>query len=111
MINVAGENIHPTQVEEVLNQHPQVVDSIVVGVPDPVRGESPAAYVVPAGPGLTEDELRRFLQRHAGLAEFKRPRYYRLVDELPSTATGKRKHDEVRRWARRDFARAEAVAG
>lgn len=103
MIISAGENIHPAQVEAVINEHPRVTDSIVVGVPDVLRGETPAAYVVPSDPRLTLEELRKFLTRHPGLADYKRPRLFRLVPELPTTATGKKQHHVAREWAARDF--------
>ena len=104
MLLVGGENVHPAQVEGVINEHPKVADSLVVGVADPVKGQVPAAYVVPADPALTVDELRGFLLRHHGLADFKRPRYFRLVEELPMTPTGKKKHYVASRWAQSDFA-------
>jgi long-chain acyl-CoA synthetase len=101
MIITAGENVHPAHVEGVINQHPKVADSLVVGVPDAVKGSVLAAYVVPADKSLTVDELRRYLPDH--LAEFKRPRFYRFVDQLPVTATGKKQHFVASRWAREDF--------
>lgn len=61
MIITAGENVHPAQVEAVINQHPKVADSLVVGVPDAVKGSVLAAYVVPADRSLTVDELRAYL--------------------------------------------------
>jgi long-chain acyl-CoA synthetase len=101
MVNTAGENVHPAHVEAVINQHPKVADSLVVGVPDAVKGSVLAAYVVPADASLTVDELRRYLPEH--LAEFRRPRFYRFVDQLPVTATGKKQHFVATRWAREDF--------
>ena len=103
MIVSAGENIHPAQVEAVINEHPRVADSIVVGAPDVLRGATPVAYVVPADPQLTLEELRGFLTAHGGLADYKRPRLLRLVPELPTTATGKKQHHVAREWAERDF--------
>jgi acyl-coenzyme A synthetase/AMP-(fatty) acid ligase len=103
MLLVGGENVHPAQVESVLNEHPKVADSLVVGVPDPVKGQVPAAYVVAADPALTVDDLRGFLTGHHGLADFKRPRFFRLVEELPMTPTGKKKHYVASRWAKKDF--------
>ena len=50
MIICSGENIYPTQIEEVLNQHPGVSDSLVTAVPDKVRGQVVVAYVVPSDP-------------------------------------------------------------
>jgi acyl-CoA synthetase (AMP-forming)/AMP-acid ligase II len=96
MIISGGENVHPVQVEEVLNEHPLVTDSIVVGVPDERWGEVVTAYVIPAGPGLTAADLDKHCLEHPMLADFKRPRGYRFVDELPRTATGKKMHYRLR---------------
>jgi acyl-coenzyme A synthetase/AMP-(fatty) acid ligase len=96
MIISAGENIHPVQVETVINEHPKVKECIVVGVPDDVRGEAVAAYVIKEDASLTVKELSEHCNRHPMLAKFKRPRYYRFVDELPYTATGKKMHYKVR---------------
>jgi len=102
MIVSSGENIHPVQVEEILNQHPKVQQSVVVGVPDELRGEAVVAYVVKADPTLTAAELMKYCTNHPMLASYKRPRYYRFVDELPYTATGKKKHYVVRQMAIED---------
>jgi acyl-CoA synthetase (AMP-forming)/AMP-acid ligase II len=99
MIISSGENIHPVQVEEILNQHPKVKESVVVGVPDELRGEAVTAYVIKADPSLTAKELHKFCTEHPMLAEYKRPRYYRFIDELPYTATGKKKNFEVKALA------------
>ena len=50
MIVSAGENIYPPQIEAVLNDHPKVAESAVIGAPDKLRGEVVAAYVVPSDP-------------------------------------------------------------
>ncbi|CAA7601989.1 AMP-dependent synthetase/ligase [Acididesulfobacillus acetoxydans] len=104
MVNSAGENIHPVQVEEVLNQHPKVKESIVTGVPDELRGEAVAAYVIKSDPTLTAKELTDFCNNHPMLAKYKRPRYYRFVEELPFTATGKKMHFKVKEQAAHDLA-------
>jgi acyl-coenzyme A synthetase/AMP-(fatty) acid ligase len=97
MIISGGENVHPVQVEEVLNEHPLVADSIVVGLPDERWGQLIVAYVLPAGAGLTAEELDKHAKAHPMLADYKRPRRYRFVDELPRTATGKKMHYVIRR--------------
>lgn len=56
-----------------------------------------------ASASLPENERRAFVGAHPGLAGFKRPRYYRFVDRLPMTATGKKQHIVASRWAREDF--------
>lgn len=93
MIISGGENVHPVQVEEVLNTHPGVTDSIVVGLPDPRWGEVVVACIQPAGEQLpTVADLDRHCRDTPMLADFKRPRAYRFVDSLPRTATGKKMH-------------------
>jgi acyl-coenzyme A synthetase/AMP-(fatty) acid ligase len=96
MIITGGENVHPVQVEEVLNDHPEVADCAVVGKPDPRWGEIVVAYVVPVRPGLTAAECDKHCLAHPMLSDFKRPRAYRFVESLPRTATGKKMHYRVR---------------
>ncbi|MDE3131202.1 MAG: AMP-binding protein [Acidobacteriota bacterium] len=105
MIISGGENVHPTQVEAILNEHPAVADSVVVGVPDERWGELVVAYVVAAGGvPLNAAALERHTHGHPMLADYKRPRAYRFVDEIPLTATGKKLHYKVREQARADAA-------
>lgn len=103
MIISGGENVHPTQVEAVLAEHPAVRDAAVVGLPDARWGELVVAYVVP-GPShpLAADALEAHCKGHPMLAAYKRPRLYRFVEELPMTATGKKVHYQVREMALRD---------
>lgn len=103
MIISSGENIHPVQIEEILNQHPKVRESIVTAVPDKLRGEALVAYVVKADPSLTVAELVAHCTNHPMLAMYKRPRFYRFVEELPFTATGKKMHFKVKRMAAEDL--------
>jgi acyl-coenzyme A synthetase/AMP-(fatty) acid ligase len=102
MIICAGENIHPVQVEEVLNQHPKVEESVVVGLPDKTRGEVVIAYVIKKDPSLTAHDLNEHCCKHPMLAQFKKPKYYRFIEELPYTATGKKIHYKVREMAKED---------
>ncbi|MCL6441937.1 MAG: AMP-binding protein [Alicyclobacillus sp.] len=102
MIVSSAENIHPVQVEEILNQHPKVKESIVVGVPDELRGQAVVAYIVKSDPSLTAEELQKFCSNHPSLASYKKPRFYRFIDELPYTATGKKRHFIVREMAIED---------
>jgi acyl-CoA synthetase (AMP-forming)/AMP-acid ligase II len=107
MLISGGENVHPVQVEEVLNEYPGVADSCVVGLPDERWGELIVAYVVAAPAGsdeLTVASLDAHCRRHPMLADYKRPRAYRLVDSLPMTATGKKMHFRVRESAIADDA-------
>ncbi|HET8601304.1 MAG TPA: AMP-binding protein [Segeticoccus sp.] len=104
MIISGGENVHPVQVEEVLEEHPGVRESVVVGIPDEHWGQRVVAYVVPAeGAGeLDVAALDKHCRSHPRLAAFKRPRAYRFVDELPHTATGKKIHYQVTEQATQD---------
>lgn len=81
-----GVNIYPREVEEVLAKHVTVLESCVVGVPHEEWGETVKAVVVLKG-DVSEVELRAFAAEH--LAEFKCPRIYSFVDELPRNASGK----------------------
>lgn len=94
-----GYTISAAEVEVALGQHPAVAEAVVVGLPDPEMGEDVAAMVVlKAGRKAEPAELWRFLGER--LAPWKRPRRWRLVDDLPRGALGKVMRDEVvRRWA------------
>ncbi|MEU2347347.1 AMP-binding protein [Modestobacter sp. NPDC049651] len=105
MIISGGENVHPVQVEEVLNTHPGIADSIVVGLPDERWGELVVAYVVPTGAGVTPAEADAHCLASPMLADYKRPRAYKLVESLPRNATGKKMHYRVRE----DAVRADAA--
>ncbi len=102
MIVSSGENIHPIQVEEILNLYPKVAESVVIGVPDLLRGESVVAYIVKNDASLTANELDKYCSDHPMLAGYKKPRYYRFIEELPYTATGKKKHYMMKALAIKD---------
>jgi long-chain acyl-CoA synthetase len=88
MINTAGYNVYPREVEELLFEHPAVTDAAVVGVPDERRNETVKAFVVPTPDAdVTPEEIREYcLER---LAAYKHPRDVAFVKELPRTTTGK----------------------
>ena len=88
LIISAGENIYPREIEDVIAQHPNVREVAVIGVKDDVRGEVPKAFVIPReGMTLEEKELRAFCRE--GLANYKIPKYFEVVADLPRTPTGK----------------------
>jgi long-chain acyl-CoA synthetase len=88
MLIIGGENVFPREIEEVLNAHPWVKASAVVGRPDESRGEVPVAFVeVNDGVSFDEPELRRYCRQH--LAGFKVPRSIRQLEALPRSPTGK----------------------
>lgn len=84
-----GENIYPTEIEQCLDEHPDVVECAVVGEAHPDLGQEVAAIVVVANGGtVNEDELRQFAAER--LSYFKVPSRWRLTTEpLPRNATGK----------------------
>jgi fatty-acyl-CoA synthase len=82
-----GENIASVEVEQVIAEHPAVLEVAVIAVPDPKWGEVPAAYVTPRpGVSVSEAELIEFVK--ARLARFKAPKSV-VFGELPKTSTGK----------------------
>ncbi len=103
MIISKGENIYPARIEEVLNRHPKVKECIVTGVPDSTRGESVAAYIIPEDNSLTVAELMDYCDASPNLSKYQSPRYYRFVDELPHTATGKKQHFIIKKKAKEDL--------
>ncbi len=98
MIISNGYNIYPREVDEVLYEHPKVMDAVAVGVPDPQRGEVVKAYIVlRPGEAMTEDEIKRFCRER--LAPFKVPRLIEFRDSLPKTAVGKISRNALRTQA------------
>ncbi|WP_027365794.1 long-chain-fatty-acid--CoA ligase [Desulfotruncus alcoholivorax] len=88
LIIVGGFNVYPREVEEVLYQHPAVMEAAVVGIPDQMRGEVPKAFIVlKAGAEATPKELINFCREK--LADFKCPRQIEFREELPKGANGK----------------------
>lgn len=88
VIIASGFNIYPREIEEVIYEHEAVQEVVVVGIPDPYRGETVKAYVVlKAGNIVTEEELNQFVRK--SLASYKAPRLYEFREELPKTTVGK----------------------
>jgi acyl-CoA synthetase (AMP-forming)/AMP-acid ligase II len=88
VIKRGGESIFSIEVEEVLYQHPAILEAAVVGVPDDVFGEKVlAAIVVKPGVDTDRDDILLFCRK--SLASFKVPSYVEFVDELPRNAGGK----------------------
>jgi len=83
-----GADVYPREIEEVLYQHPKVLEAAAVGIPDARLGERVCACIVP-GPGesLSFDELSAFLRDK--IATYKLPEFVQLLDTLPRTPTGK----------------------
>ena len=87
MINVSGFNVYPNEVENVLADHPKVLEVAVIGVSDPHSTECVKAFIVKADDSLTVEELDNYC--HEELTGYKRPKHYEFRDELPKTNVGK----------------------
>lgn len=82
-----GFNVYPREIEELLYEHPAVVECSVIGRPDPIFGEKTVAYVVVKDAELTEDAVRNYCKEK--LAEYKVPDYVSFIEEIPKSGTGK----------------------
>ncbi|MBL8667669.1 MAG: AMP-binding protein [Rhodospirillales bacterium] len=87
IIKSRGEKVAPKEIENVLHALPGVVAAAVVGVPDPIMGETIKAFVVVSGAALTETEVLAYCRRH--LEDFMVPKLVEFRAELPTTASGK----------------------
>lgn len=88
LIKFRGFSVSPSEVERVLLTHPSVKEACVVGMPDDDDGEVPVAYVVlKAGVPAEIADMPDFVEPH--LADFKRPRRYHIVHEIPRNHVGK----------------------
>ena len=96
MVIRGGENIYPAEIEEFLYRHPDIEDVSVIGVPDPKFGEAVCACIrMKAGrQPLTVDAIREYSVGQ--LAHYKVPAYVRILEEFPTTVTGKIRKNQLR---------------
>ncbi|MCW8926622.1 MAG: AMP-binding protein [Xanthomonadales bacterium] len=94
MILVSGFNVYPNEIEDVVAQHPKVLEVAAIGVPDEKSGEVVSLFVVRKDPSLTKEELKTFCKEN--LTGYKRPRYIEFREELPKTNVGKILRRELR---------------
>ncbi len=88
MIIAGGYNIYPREVEEVLWEHPKILEAAVIGVPDAYRGETVKAFVVlQPGTSATAEDIIAFCRER--LAAYKVPRVVVFRDSLPKSGVGK----------------------
>ena len=102
MIISGGMNIYPAEIEAALEQHPEIYDVAVFGIPSEEWGEVVHATVVRSpGSSLTGEEITAFARQH--LASYKAPRSVDFMDELPRTGSGKLLKRQLRApyWAGR----------
>ena len=94
VIIAGGYNIYPRVLEEALYQHPAVREAVVIGVPDPYRGQAPKAFVtLKESAHASPDELRLFLSGYVSKIEM--PREVEIRAELPKTMIGKLSKKEL----------------
>lgn len=88
MINASGFKVYPRDVEETLFEHPDVKEAVVIGVPDPYRGETVKAFIVlKDGSNVTKEQIMAWCR--GKLAAYKVPRIIEYRSELPKTMIGK----------------------
>src|SRR5690625_4464264 len=99
MVIRGGENIYPREIEEFLYTQPEILDAQVIGVPEERYGEELMAWIRlrNGAPTLTAEALREFAI--GSLAKYKIPRYVHIVEEFPTTVTGKVRKVEMRETA------------
>ncbi|PSA95867.1 AMP-binding protein [Bacillus atrophaeus] len=102
MLIRGGENIYPREIEELLYQHPKVLDVQVVGVPDAKFGEEAAAWIkLKEGQTASPEELQAYCK--GKIARHKIPRYIVFTNEYPMTASGKIQKFKLREKAIQQF--------
>ncbi|MFG6486456.1 long-chain-fatty-acid--CoA ligase [Roseateles sp. BYS78W] len=94
MILVSGFNVYPTEIEQVVNLHPGVLECAAVGVPDAKSGEAVKLFVVKSDPALAEEDLSSYCAQQ--MTAYKRPRFIEFRDELPKSNVGKILRRELR---------------
>ena len=100
MIITGGENVYPSEVENVVGAHPKVKDVAVIGIPDPKWGESIKAIVIPHEDVEHTNEVKKEIMDFCKgkIAGFKRPKSVDLIyeEDMPRTGTGKILHRALR---------------
>jgi long-chain acyl-CoA synthetase len=94
MILVSGFNVYPTEIEQVVNLHPSVLECAAIGMPDERSGESVKLFVVKKDPTLSEDDLAAYCRDN--FTGYKRPKSIEFRDELPKSNVGKILRRELR---------------
>jgi long-chain acyl-CoA synthetase len=94
MILVSGFNVYPNEIEDIVADHPKVLEVGAIGAPDEKSGEVVKVVVVRKDASLTVKELREHCRKE--LTGYKVPKYVEFVDELPKTNVGKILRRELR---------------
>ena len=100
-----GENIYPTDVERMLEKHPDVGQAVVIPVDDDIKGTKPVAFVIPkAGHKPTEAAIKKYALENA--PAYQHPRFVWFTDELPLASTNKVDRHALRKLAQERVAEA-----
>lgn len=95
MIIAGGYNIYPREIDEVLFEHPKILEACAVGIPDPYRGETVKAFMVlKPGETMTAEEVIKYCQEK--LAKYKVPKMVEFMTSLPKSGVGKILRKELR---------------
>jgi long-chain acyl-CoA synthetase len=95
MIIVSGFNVYPNEVENVLVEHPEIIEAAVIAIPNESSGEAVKAFLVLAeGSDLDEHIIKEFCKK--SLTAYKIPRFYEFRKELPKSTVGKVLRRELR---------------
>jgi len=94
MILVSGFNVYPNEIEQVVSQHPGVLECAAIGVPDEKSGEAVKLFVVKNDATLGEEDVVRYCRDN--FTAYKRPKYVEFRDELPKSNVGKILRRELR---------------
>jgi long-chain acyl-CoA synthetase len=88
MINVGGEKVFPSEVEDMMLAHPKIKDLVIVGIPHEIKGEAPKAFIqLKENESATVEEIRNFCK--ARMAPYKVPVAVEFIDEIPRSPAGK----------------------
>ena len=90
IIKYKGHSVYPREIEEVIFEHPAVLECAVIGVPDPQTGENIKAFISLKEEykgKITEEEMKNWIKER--VAAYKYPRYVEFIDEIPKTIVGK----------------------
>jgi long-chain acyl-CoA synthetase len=96
IIKSGGEIVSPKEIEEVVNAHPGIIESAVIGVPDELLGEKIKAYVVlEKEADVTQEEIRDLCSKKLPFSKI--PSYIEFIDQLPKSTLAKVKKSELRK--------------
>jgi len=102
MLKCGGEKVYPIEIEQVLNQHPAVIESVIIGLDDEIKGQKPYAFVKLSTP-VEETQLIQYAS--SMLATYQLPKRIWALDSLPINEIGKIDKKTLRHWAEQSTAK------